>query len=159
MTAWFSIVLDGGAGGEMMNAPWGGGAGGKVPGGGSGRGVVMLGLVGPIGLSGQVVQYLTLLHFFSHKGWKGFSIKRRINIVLQIKLFRPHQCCLYWQSLPVAESSLLSVTQITHHQKDNQFINDFLFLFCLPCKHPLVYWHRQSCKWPIYTVSQVSSSY
>ena len=45
--------------------------GGRGPEGGWGFGVVILGPggpTGPIGLSGQVVQYLTLLQRSSHKG-------------------------------------------------------------------------------------------
>lgn len=60
----------------MMTVPGGGVPGGRGPEGGSGLGVVMLGPVGPtgpIGLSGQVVQYLTLLHRSSHKGLQTFT--------------------------------------------------------------------------------------
>ena len=76
MTAWFPIVPEGGAGGLMMTVPGGGMPGGRGPEGGCGLGVVTLGPggpTGPIGLSGQVVQYLTLLHRSSHRGWKGLG--------------------------------------------------------------------------------------
>ena len=55
----------------MMTVPGGGMPGGRGPEGGWGLGVVTLGPggpTGPIGLSGQVVQYLTLLHCSSHRG-------------------------------------------------------------------------------------------
>ena len=51
-----SLNMSGGAGGPMMKVPDGGGAGGPT------------GVTGPVGLLGQVEQYLTFLHSFLQFG-------------------------------------------------------------------------------------------
>ena len=82
------MALEGGAGGEMMSVPGGGGPGGRGPVGG--RGVVSPGPGGPTGPgcgSGQVVQYLTFLHRSSHKGWKDVHEAKIILFQIRMCLF------------------------------------------------------------------------